>query len=561
MSPIAGSENYDSEEDTRGYYFSQEVIPREILDWARFNSALSIAWDECESRGRSVESILQMDARIVEYRKSEIIIRKGDYGGSVLIPLEGEVRVNLEESGEKHFARKRVTRKRSWLSALGQIFRRRSPVERVNLESSSANGITAKANVPRVEVDLEQYMASNLTRRIGLGEICGEIAALRRSPRTASVFAVSDCKLLEIRWQGVREILKHSKEFSYYLEDLIGDRRHQIFSGMKTLSDLPESVQRTLSAKSIFERWGTDHWNRNFRKIMQSQSSMIDRESVILQQGHHLDGLYVLLSGFARVTNKEGSEEKTVGYLRPGDVYGLKELMKLSRTGVSSPALRSIRAVGAIDLVVIPSTDFIDYVLPELKTLKIDQLGSEKGLISTELLDFFLDRRIVNGNQTMVIDLNRCTDCDDCVKACAVTHDGNPRFIREGYRHAKLMVATACMHCIDPVCLIGCPTGAIHRESSTGSVVITRSECIGCASCVESCPYDNIRTVEVQDPNGEPIIDLETGKPVLKATKCDLCVDQPSGPACVNACPHDALHRINFSDASGVSAIVERITG
>lgn len=561
MSPIAGSENCDSEEDTRGYYFSQEVIPREILDWARFNSALSIAWDECESRGRSVESILQMDARIVEYRKSEIIIRKGDYGGSVLIPLEGEVRVNLEESGEKHFARKRVTRKRSWLSALGQIFRRRSPVERVNLESSSANGITAKANVPRVEVDLEQYMASNLTRRIGLGEICGEIAALRRSPRTASVFAVSDCKLLEIRWQGVREILKHSKEFSYYLEDLIGDRRHQIFSGMKTLSDLPESVQRTLSAKSIFERWGTDHWNRNFRKIMQSQSSMIDRESVILQQGHHLDGLYVLLSGFARVTNKEGSEEKTVGYLRPGDVYGLKELMKLSRTGVSSPALRSIRAVGAIDLVVIPSTDFIDYVLPELKTLKIDQLGSEKGLISTELLDFFLDRRIVNGNQTMVIDLNRCTDCDDCVKACAVTHDGNPRFIREGYRHAKLMVATACMHCIDPVCLIGCPTGAIHRESSTGSVVITRSECIGCASCVESCPYDNIRTVEVQDPNGEPIIDLETGKPVLKATKCDLCVDQPSGPACVNACPHDALHRINFSDASGVSAIVERITG
>ena len=142
-----------------------------------------------------------------------------------------------------------------------------------------------------------------------------------------------------------------------------------------------------------------------------------------------------------------------------------------------------------------------------------------------------------------------------------MTHDGNPRFIREGYRHAKLMVATACMHCIDPVCLVGCPTGAIHREHSTGNVVITQSECIGCASCVESCPYDNIRTVEVQDANGEAVIDLETGKPVLKATKCDLCIDQPSGPACVNACPHDALHRINFSDASGVSSIVERITG
>ncbi|MBA4684045.1 MAG: cyclic nucleotide-binding domain-containing protein [Planctomycetes bacterium] len=561
MCPVTGSDIHDSEEDSRGHCFSPEAIPRVVLNWVQYNSILSIAWDECESRGKSIESILQIDARVVEYEKADIIIRKGDYGGSVLIPLEGEIRVNLEESGEKNFARKRVTRKRSWLSALGQIFRRKTPVERINANSSTDKVYTAKAHVPRLEIDLEEYMSKNLTRRIGLGEICGEIAALRRSPRTASIFAESDCKLLEIRWQGVREILKNSKEFSHYLEDLIGDRRHQIFSGMKTLTDLPEAIQRTLSAKSIFERWGSDHWNRNFRKIMQSQSSMIDRESIILQQGHHMDGLYVLLSGFARVTSKEGSEEKTVGYLRPGDVYGLKELMKLSRTGVSSPALRSIRAVGAIDLVVIPSNDFVEYVLPELKNLDVDQLGSEKGLISTELLNFFLDRRIVNGNQTMVIDLNRCTDCDDCVKACAVTHDGNPRFIREGYRHAKLMVATACMHCIDPVCLVGCPTGAIHREHSTGNVVITQSECIGCASCVESCPYDNIRTVEVQDANGEAVIDLETGKPVLKATKCDLCIDQPSGPACVNACPHDALHRINFSDASGVSSIVERITG
>ena len=468
MCPVTGSAIHDSEEDSRSHCFSPEAIPRVVLDWVQYNSILSIAWEECESRGKSIESILQIDARVVEYEKADIIIRKGDYGGSVLIPLEGEIRVNLEESGEKNFARKRVTRKRSWLSALGQIFRRKTPVERINTDSSTDRVYTAKAHVPRLEIDLEEYMSKNLTRRIGLGEICGEIAALRRSPRTASIFAESDCKLLEIRWQGVREILKNSKEFSHYLEDLIGDRRHQIFSGMKTLTDLPEAIQRTLSAKSIFERWGSDHWNRNFRKIMQSQSSMIDRESIILQQGHHMDGLYVLLSGFARVTNKEGSEEKTVGYLRPGDVYGLKELMKLSRTGVSSPALRSIRAVGAIDLVVIPSNDFVEYVLPELKNLDVDQLGSEKGLISTELLNFFLDRRIVNGNQTMVIDLNRCTDCDDCVKACAVTHDGNPRFIREGYRHAKLMVATACMtvstRCVWSAVLPGQYTGNIRPE-------------------------------------------------------------------------------------------------
>ncbi|OUU23985.1 MAG: hypothetical protein CBC13_04370 [Planctomycetia bacterium TMED53] len=561
MSSDTGLDHLGSEENSRGNCFSKEPLSREILDWLRVNSVLSIAWDECKSRGKSPESILQLDARVVEYHKSEIILRKGDYGGSVLIPLNGSVRVNLEESGEKHFARKELSKRRSWFSALGQLFRRKSPVETLLTNSGTANGYNSRVSVPRLHIDLEAYIQKNLTRRIEIGDICGEIAALRRSPRTASIFAETDCSLLEIRWQGVREILKNSKEFSWYLEDLIGDRRHQIFSGMNAFKDLTEGTQRALTSKSIFERWGSEHWNRNFRNILQSHSSMIDREHLILPQGHHVDGLYVLLSGFARVTHLEAGEEKTIGYLRPGDIYGFKELMQFVQSGKRSPALRSIRAVGAIDLVVIPVDDFVEHVLPELKEKDIKALRSERGLISTEMLNFFLDHRIINGNQTMLIDMNRCTDCDDCVKACAVTHDGNPRFIREGYRHASLMVATACMHCIDPVCLVGCPTGAIHREPESGSVVITRSECIGCASCVESCPYNNIRTVEVHDANGEPVIDFETGKPVLKATKCDLCVDQPSGPACVNACPHDALHRVNFSDVSELSKVIGRITG
>ena len=106
MCPVTGSDMNDSEENSRDYRFSNEAIPREVLDWARFNSVLSIAWDECESRGKSIESILQMDARVIEYQKSDIIIRKGDYGGSVLIPIAGEIRANLDESGEKFFLRK-----------------------------------------------------------------------------------------------------------------------------------------------------------------------------------------------------------------------------------------------------------------------------------------------------------------------------------------------------------------------------------------------------------------------------------------------------------------------
>ena len=204
MSSVAGLGTYGDEEDSRGNCFSKEAIPEGVLNWVRYNSVLSIAWDECESRGKSFESILQLDARIVEYEPSEIILRKGDFGGSVLIPLEGSVRVNLEEAGEKYFARKKISRKRSWLSALSQLFRNSRHVEQ--LDTDSGGGYSTKLSIPRLEVDLKTYIEENLTRRIGLGEIFGEIAALRRSPRTASIFAETSSKLLEIRWQGVREI-------------------------------------------------------------------------------------------------------------------------------------------------------------------------------------------------------------------------------------------------------------------------------------------------------------------------------------------------------------------
>ena len=155
----------------------------------------------------------------------------------------------------------------------------------------------------------------------------------------------------------------------------------------------------------------------------------------------------------------------------------------------------------------------------------------------------------MNGTQTMVIDMNKCVRCDDCVRACSATHGGNPRFRREGQVFDHWMVANSCMHCQDPVCMIGCPTGAIHRSIETGSVLINDDSCIGCATCANSCPYSNIVMVPIRNKKGVPIIDTaETGQPIIKATKCDLCAGRPGGPTCVSACPHDALSRVDFRE-------------
>jgi len=177
-------------------------------------------------------------------------------------------------------------------------------------------------------------------------------------------------------------------------------------------------------------------------------------------------------------------------------------------------------------------------------------LGNEQG-INPEMLEFFAENRFINGTATMMINLDRCTRCDDCVRACAATHDNNPRFLRHGRVKNHIMIANACMHCTDPVCMLDCPTGAIHRSAAGGQVVVNDLTCIGCGACANNCPYEAIRLVEIRDKKGAAVYG-EDGRHIEKATKCDLCVDQIGGPACQRACPHSALERVDMKDLHNV---------
>ena len=61
--------------------------------------------------------------------------------------------------------------------------------------------------------------------------------------------------------------------------------------------------------------------------------------------------------------------------------------------------------------------------------------------------------------------------------------------------------------------------------------------------------------VHVYDDKGDQINSATTFSPIVKATKCDLCVDQRPGvsPACERACPHDALKRVDMRNLDGFS--------
>jgi Fe-S-cluster-containing hydrogenase component 2 len=64
--------------------------------------------------------------------------------------------------------------------------------------------------------------------------------------------------------------------------------------------------------------------------------------------------------------------------------------------------------------------------------------------------------------------------------------------------------------------------------------------------------------VEIRDGGGRFILDEASQTPILKATKCDLCVDQLGGPACVRACPHDAMIRADMRNVDQLSRWLNR---
>jgi Fe-S-cluster-containing hydrogenase component 2 len=147
----------------------------------------------------------------------------------------------------------------------------------------------------------------------------------------------------------------------------------------------------------------------------------------------------------------------------------------------------------------------------------------------------------------MLIDLERCTRCDECVRACVDAHtDGRSRLFLLGPRFGKFLVPTTCRSCLDPVCMIGCPVRSIQRGDNRE--ILIKDWCIGCGLCAKQCPYESIQMHPLagdeappEAPEGSTVKEVKE-----RAVVCDLCSGLPSqDPACVYACPHEAAIRID----------------
>ncbi|HEX3599042.1 MAG TPA: cyclic nucleotide-binding domain-containing protein [Lacipirellulaceae bacterium] len=523
-----------------------------------------------------LRGILAGDTRIVRYERGDVVVREGEYGNSAFLILSGTVRVVLERLDPTLLGREEQPQ-RGWLKAIAKLWQNPTlPEVRTKAAVTGTTGGTSirdDAGTARVFVqDVPRLLAHTGTAQLSVGEIFGEVAAMSRTPRTATVLADERATLLEIRWQGLRDLMRRTPAIREHVERLYRQNSLRVhLRETELLKELPAPQLDVVAAATEFESYGNFDWYTDFGAHQRRDAAeQIAAEPLIAAEGDRPTGLYLIRSGFARVSHRHGHGHRTLAYIGKGQVFGLAELAHAFKTGAEAPWQNSLRAVGYVDVLRIPGDVVMSAVLPNVSSrnadsrLRTEETDSQsetrnpESEIKSSMLDFLADHRFLNGTQTMLIDLDRCTRCDDCVRACATTHDNNPRFIRQGPTHDHIMVANACMHCVDPVCMIGCPTGAIARDGETGTVRINDRTCIGCSTCANSCPYSAIRMVEIREPGGAFYVDEATQQPILKATKCDFCAGQLAGPACQAACPHDALIRIDMGNLSALDQWMAR---
>src|SRR5206468_1205313 len=69
------------------------------------------------------------------------------------------------------------------------------------------------------------------------------------------------------------------------------------------------------------------------------------------------------------------------------------------------------------------------------------------------VLGEYVELGLYQGQRLLALDLVKCTRCDECTKACADSHDGTARLLREGLRFGDFLVATSCRSCHKPYCM------------------------------------------------------------------------------------------------------------
>jgi Fe-S-cluster-containing dehydrogenase component len=158
---------------------------------------------------------------------------------------------------------------------------------------------------------------------------------------------------------------------------------------------------------------------------------------------------------------------------------------------------------------------------------------------------------------SLVIDLSRCMDCNDCFLADKDEFVGNdfpPYSVGQPWSGHRWMnierkergqypivqpvyVPVPCMHCDDAPCIEGSPAGAVYKRDD-GLVIIDPEKAKGHPEIVDTCPYGVIYWNDER-------------KVAQKCTGCAHLIDDGwTETRCSQVCPTEAIRLVFADDAA-----------
>jgi CRP-like cAMP-binding protein/Fe-S-cluster-containing hydrogenase component 2 len=493
-------------------------------------------------------------AALHHFRKGQIVCREGEFGSTAYYIVSGTVDIfidnplaHLRNRPASRFFGRSFARMKSFLTSENED-------RRAEAQQRQFIGIDADVDLP-----LHRPLA-----QLGPGDLFGEMTCRTYQPRSATVQVREACVMVEM----LRVIL----------DMLVGNRQPSDITKATTKVKMPTFKGTSFKAeldKKYRERSLSHHLrsvplfatlSEEFIERLRQNVELVscNQGQVICQEGEDADAFYLIRSGVVRVSQQMPGGEIVRTYLSRGDFFGEIGLLRaIKRTATCS-------ALDAVDVVKIPAGEFnlllekFPDVRAQLESVAAARLARDRQKMAPAgiRLDDFLNQGLFEAQNLLLIDLDNCTRCDACVRACATAHDGVSRLLRDGLRYDHYLVATACRSCRDPLCMTQCPVGSIRRKENLE--IIIEDWCIGCGKCAELCPYGNINMhpletikevkTEIKGKDGvPPQVKIEKKKmTTYKANTCDLCT-QLSVPSCVYACPHDAAKRVDpqhfFGDA------------
>ncbi len=299
----------------------------------------------------TLQNIVQQNCRVRKFKRGEILMSKGHLATSIYFIKSGNFTILLEGSDDNFLVGEEETASVKIIHQISNAFMVKNYAQEMRSEADTKHifhHFNNEVNAKMSSFDLIMIDDAIIKIPCKVGQMLGEIAAMTRSVRSASVVATDDAEVIEMRWQGLRQILLRDQVINQQIvESYKVNVLNNTLKNFELFENVPEHLLASITKQAQFQRHG-----------MQDDITKQDTkdEIVLFDKGDKLDGIMIVISGNGRIFIPREIGTETINYLIKDDIFGIKDLIEYWESSSEEPPIFnvSVSSIGALDAIFIP---------------------------------------------------------------------------------------------------------------------------------------------------------------------------------------------------------------